>query len=340
MIRTRIPRLARLVLAAAALPMAALPAKGACVELPEGPGLAAEYPGDEGLGDDPAVVVFEDFDAESLEEVLERWDQASNEGGSVLELAKDQPEALGGGDGRSLKITATPGESTGGHLYTRLPRELETAYLRFYVKFPDPPNYIHHFVHLGGYNPPTPWPQGGAGSRPEGHERVTVGIEPTGRNGREPAPGVWNFYTYWHEMKKSADGRYWGNGLHTPRRQPVPVERWQCVEAMMRLNTPGERDGALALWLDGELVADIRQGTPRGPWTGLGFEVLERGGEPFEGFDFRTSEELRINFLWLLHYVTESSNRRNRAADTERPNAVWFDQVVVATRYIGPIAPR
>ena len=73
--------------------------------------------------------------------------------------------------------------------------------MRFYVKFPDPAGYVHHFVHLGGYDPSTRWPQGGAGERPRGDERVTVGIEPFGRNGTRPPPGEWNFYAYWHEMK-------------------------------------------------------------------------------------------------------------------------------------------
>ncbi|CAN5855420.1 hypothetical protein BH23PLA1_BH23PLA1_11660 [soil metagenome] len=258
--------------------------------LPEGPGLSAKSPGDVGLGADPAVLFVEDFEQGTIEEIARRWDSASGDPGEVLTLSDDAPLLKDSPNRRSLKITATPGENTGGHLYTRLPEGVDTAFVRFYVKFPDPANYIHHFVHVGGYNPVTPYPQGGAGSKPEGHERVTMGIEPTGRNGREPAPGVWNFYAYWHEMKPSADGRHWGNGLHPIQPQRVPVEEWQCVELMLKLNTPGEPDGALALWIDGKLVGDFRQGVPRKDWTGLGFDLTEAGGEPFEGFDFRKSE--------------------------------------------------
>ena len=66
---------------------------------------------------------------------------------------------------------------------------------------------------------------------------------------------------------------------------------------------------------------------------------MEVGGEPFEGFRWRTSPDLKLNFLWLLHYVTEGSYRQNRVEDADPVNRVWFDDVVVATRYVGPIKP-
>jgi hypothetical protein len=308
--------------------------------LPRGPGLSAAHPGDRGLADDPAVLVFEPFDGATLADVQARWDEVSNREGRVLSLQDDAPE--GSDDRRCIELAAHPVRDTGGHLYRRLPREVDELFVRFYVKFPEPANYVHHFVHVGGYRPATRYPQGGAGERPRGDERVTVGIEPFGRNGSLPAPGDWNLYAYWHEMKRSADGRYWGNGLSPAQPPRVPVGRWQCVELQFKLNTPGRRDGALALWLDGEPVADFREGAPRGAWTGLGFQLKDRekgeGGEPFEGFDFRTTEDLKLNFLWLLHYVTPENQRRNRVADPDRPSVVRFDQVVAATRYVGPIA--
>ena len=304
-------------------------------------GLAARYPGDRGLRDDPAVLLFEDFDGVDLPSVVARWDSAGNAGGSVLALSEDVPAPAAGAGRHSLQVTAHPGRDNGGHLYRRLPRGVDELYVRFYVKFPDPAGYVHHFVHLGGYDPSTRWPQGGAGERPRGDERVTVGIEPFGRNGTRPPPGEWNFYAYWHEMKRSADGRFWGNGLSPARPRAVPAGRWQCVEVRLKLNTPGRRDGVLALWLDGEPVADIRQGVRRGPWTGMGFNLRspDQTGEPFEGFDFRTTDRLKLNFVWLLHYVTETNQGRNRVDDPARPCVVRFDQVVAATRYIGPVRP-
>jgi hypothetical protein len=304
--------------------------------LPDGPGVSARHPLERGLHGDPAVLLFEDFEVGAIEEIAPRWESISNKDDRVLALDEDIP--IPGAGRHSLRVTAHPGLDDGGHLYTRLPREVDRLFLRFYVKFPEPPGYVHHFVTMGGYHPSTAWPQGGAGERPRGDDRVTVGIEPFGRNGDVPPPGDWNFYAYWHEMKVSAGNRYWGNGLSPARREPVPAARWQCVEVMTQLNTPGRRDGRLALWLDGRLVADIHEGTRRGPWTGMGF-VLDEDGEPFEGFDFRTTDELKLNFVWLLHYVTESSHRRNGVDDPARPTVVLFDHVVAATEYIGPINP-
>jgi len=306
--------------------------------LPEGPGLAARYPGDAGIANDPDVVFAEDFEAGDLQEILARWTDRRNPKESPFQLVEDIPAGSWGK--WSLLMTAIPSKNNGGHLYKRLPQELDTVFARFYVKFPEPAGYIHHFVTIGGYRPATNWPQGGAGTRPRGDDRITVGIEPFGFSGKYPPPGLWNFYVYWHEMKQSADGRFWGNGLSPPEDQPVPVGRWQCVEVMIRMNSrPDSRDGELALWLDGKLVAHFRRGAPRGPWTGLGFRLLAEGGTPFEGFNWRTNPALKINFFWLLHYVTPESLRRNKVADLDAENRVLFDQIVVAKRYVGPIVP-
>ena len=40
-------------------------------------------------------------------------------------------------------------------------------------------------------------------------------------------------------------------------------------------------------------------------------------------------EDLKLNFLWLLVYIT--------TADTGYESEIWYDQVIVATEYIGPI---
>ena len=304
--------------------------------LPEGCGLSAMYPGDAGIAGDEAVLFAEDFEGADLDAVIARWDQASNEDGKVLALSDEAPPASAGK--QSIEMTATLGENTGGHLYTRLPRAVDEVYARFYVKFPEEAQYIHHFFHVGGYNPATVYPQGGAGSRPLGDERVTVGVEPTGLNGRQPAPGVWNLYCYWPEMKISADDKYWGNSLQPVVDAAVPRAKWQCVEVMVKLNSaPEARDGEAALWVDGELKGHFAKGVRRGDWTGMGFRLVDGGGEPFEGFRWRTSADLKLNFLWLLHYVTEGSYRQNRVDDADPVNRVWFDDVVVATRYIGPI---
>jgi predicted amidohydrolase len=302
----------------------------------EARGIAERYPADAGIGKDPRVLFAEDFETGSIEEIGKRWGEMSDRGGKVMAFAADAPPGSKGR--RSLQMTATLGENTGGHLYTRLKRGEEKVFARFYVKFPADSGYVHHFVTLGGYRPPTGWPQGGAGERPRGDDRFTVGIEPYGNYGLYPAPGAWNFYTYWSEMKQSADGKHWGNGLAPAEPALVPRDRWQCVEVMVKCNsTPEKSDGEAALWLDGRLVARFGPGSRRGPWSGMGFSLLKEGGEPFEGFRWRTHEELKVNFFWLLFYVTENAARQNRASEAGKSHRVWFDDIVIATAYVGPL---
>jgi len=306
--------------------------------LPAGFGLSAQYPGDAGIGGDERVIFAEDFESGTVEEIGKRWDNISNRDGKVMAFSEETPAASAGA--RSLQMTATLGQNTGGHLYTRFDG-VDRLFARFYVRFAPDAAYIHHFVHLGGYEPSTPWPQGGAGERPRGDERMTVGIEPHGNYGCYAAPGAWTFYTYWQDMKISADGRYWGNGLSPATPSLAPRDRWQCAEVMMQCNSAAEEpDGELALWLDGRLVAHFRRGARRGNWSGMGFRLLEEGGEPFEGFRWRTDAELKINFFWLLHYVTENAARQNRVEEPNPVNRVWFDDIVVSTAYVGPIKPQ
>lgn len=312
--------------------------------LPSGPGLAKDFPGDEGIEKHAAVVWVERFELDDLDQLAGRWENMSNANNAVLALDRDVERPVGSRGTTALRMTAHPatGADTGGHLYTRLPEELERVFARFYVRFgPDPTAYIHHFVHLGGYRPSTPWPQGGAGSRPAGNERFTAGIEPTGANGRLAAPGLWTFYAYWCEMKVSTGGRYWGNGLRMAEDPVVPTETWQCIELMLQLNHPERRDGELALWIDGRLAGHFHEGSPRGDWTGLGFQLKpadDAGAEPFEGLRWRTDERLKVNFLWLLHYVTDDNLRRNRVGEMPARVPVWFDHLVVARDYVGPLA--
>ena len=156
-------------------------------------------------------------------------------------------------------------------------------------------------------------------------------IMPTGDYGKAEPP-VWGVACFWPEMKISAGGNYWGNNLSPARPAPVALDRWQCVEVMLKSNSaPDRRDGELALWLDGKLQMRVGPGALRGPWTGEGFALSEQGGEPFEGFRWRTSNELKINFLWLLYNVTNP----NPASPVSH---VWYDDIVVSTQYVGPIS--
>lgn len=291
-------------------------------------GLARKYPGDVGLAGDPNVIFVEDFERESLDEVTARWESVRS--AEIMSLATDVPETSFGA--RSLLMTHVGGRSTGGHLYRRLLPGYDQLFVRFYVKFDVDCAPIHHFVHLGGYHPATPWPQGGAGTRPRGDARFSTGVEPFGDKWR------WDFYSYWMGMRSAPGGRSWGNDFINDPALQVARGRWICVELMMKMNDPVEAgNGEQALWIDGkpwrkdgQLVSHLGEGFPRGRWVWDSF-LPDSNGTPFEGFRWRSSEELELNFLWLLLYVTQTP--------TGHVSRVWFDDIVVARQYIGPIHP-
>lgn len=264
-------------------------------------GIAARYPGDEGIERDPRVLFVEDFETGTVEEIAERWGHISHRENSDLvdEIHASSPGA------RSIRIAKN------GHLFTHT-RGVDAMYARFYVRFHPKTGYIHHFVHLVADRTPEPWPKGGAGETPPGDAKFSTGIEPTGAWGKYPPPGVWNFYTYWHEMETK-----WGSVFYG-KEEPIEPGRWYCVEAMMEANShPEEADGQQAFWVDG---------VPQGR---------------FPGFRWRTSENLKINSFWLLFYNTEQPARHNDDPDPEgRVMEVWFDDIVIATEYIGPISGK
>jgi hypothetical protein len=82
-------------------------------------------------------------------------------------------------------------------------------------------------------------------------------------------------------------------------------DRWYCYEMMLRLNTPGQKNGEVKVWVDGQLAAD---------WPNV---------------SLRTVNTLKIDKSYLGLHATSS----------QRNNQKWYDNVVMAREYIGPMKP-
>jgi hypothetical protein len=305
-------------------------------------GIAARYPGDQGIEKDPQVIFAENFEIESIEQLKTRWETVRNS--EVMSLDSQLPPNSSGK--KSLLVSQRQEKGTGADLYRRLDAGYDRVFARMYVRFARDCEPIHHFgTCLGGNNPSTAWPSVRAGEPTRGDKSFWVGIEPFGKSWR------WDYYTYWHAMRGSPPrGQTWGNSfIHDPN-LIIPKEEWICVEWMMQMNEIGKKNGEMALWIDGKLVSHLGLGFPKGKWVfdkflpGEGGEGVwwnpDKGdreylsnpaeGAPFDGFEFRTTEELKTNFIWLYVYITQGTRGR--------VNRVWFDDVVVAKDYIGPIA--
>jgi len=262
------------------------------------------------------VVFTEDFEAESIDDIAARWDDVRFR--EYMSLSEDVPPGSPGR--RSLMMVAEIGRNTGGHLYKMFPHGFDSLYARFSVKFGSTHHPVHHFVHMGGYNPPTRWPQGGAGERPSGSERFTTGIEPHG------ARWEWDFYTYWMHMRGNpVPGKYWGNDFNPDPPAAVARGRWMTVEFMMKCNNPvSSFSGEQAFWIDGRKVLHLREGMPRGYWVWDSFHH-HPDSSGFEGFQWRDDPALRVNFFWLLYYMTQGPGGQR--------DTVWFDDIRIATQH-------
>ncbi len=321
--------------------IAVLSAASAVWAAPE-TGIAGKYPGDRGIGKDPDVVFVENFDGGALDRVLKRWEHVKNK--SILSISSDVPP--GSADRKSLLMTHIGKKSNGAHISRRVLPGYDKLYCRMYVKFDPKCAYIHHFgTKLGGHNPSQKAPGlGGAGTTPSGNKKFISGIEPGGRR------WIWDYYTYWMEMRGSPPrGQTWGNRFIRDPSLKVVRGRWICVELMMKMNDPGDRNGEMALWIDGRKVSELRKGFPVGTWTWASFRpgmkrngirwskrarkgVPIPGGKPFEGFRWRSVKKLNINFVCVQLYITK--------APAGHVSKVWFDNIVVARKYIGPIKAK
>lgn len=290
-------RLSRLILALSIT--AIIPARGADLT-----GIASGFLNDAGINQHPSVIFVEDFETDGFRE---RWDEVRDKDGKVLsrEVAADSDVEFG----HSLKVSSVLGRDTGGGL-TKWFESADLLHIRFYTLFDEGCDYLHHFVTLranrslrGGDR----WSGfGGAGVKPEGDERFSTALEPWGNWGNWPAPGRWNFYSYWHEMTASPDGKFWGNSFKPEIQSDIPKERWICAEFMLKHNTPGEHDGEQAFWIDG---------VEMGRWSRI---------------NWRKTDGLMANALTLESYVTDRWTKN-------RTNIVWFDNLVIAREYIGPM---
>ena len=275
-------------------------------------GLSAKYPGDAGIARDPAVLFAEDFESGDMK----KWDQVRGD----VSVTGEKPSA-----GRwCVRMRMQRGANTGGDAIKWFMPGADAVYARFYVKFSPDYQYCHHFVWLSANRRDNKWSSfGKAGLKPDG-TYYSTGMEPWFAWGRNPSPGEVNFYSYALDMEPDRKmNKYWGNGFFPPgpdkgaaastNRVIPPLDRWQCWEFMIQANTaPDKADGKQVMWIDGKRVGE------------------------FTGIRWRTDLDLKVNCLWLEHYgYDEGDPTKQYWKETQ---SVWFDDVVVAREYIGPMA--
>ena len=275
--------------------------------------LASKYLKDKGLAGDPAVLFTDDFEAGNLE----KWSKTERKGTPTI--TAEEPN-LGK---NCVAMRMVRGQNTGAKLVVWFPPGADTVYCRFYVKFSKDFQYAHHFVTLLASDPRDRFKAfGKAGRKPDG-SYFTVAMEPWFAWGKNEPPGEINLYTYYPDMEIDRKmNLYWGNAFFPPGpgkgkaagdKKVVPkVGVWQCWEFMVQANSaPDKLDGKQAMWLDGR---------PAGEFTGL---------------RFRTDEKCKVHCLWLELFGYDGGDPTRQY--WRESQTAWFDDVVVAREYIGPV---
>ena len=286
---------------------------------PPAGGLATLYPGDVGIETHPDVVFVEKFEEATLTDLLNQW--TDNLNGAAMAFSPDVPAGSPGS--RSLSIPwVGGGVSDGGNLYKQLsPGVDDTLYVRYYIKYPTSGQYQHEGIWMGGYNPPLAFPNPQAGVRPTGSDRFSAAAEQTDDTTH------FDHYDYWMDMRVSPDGKYWGNTLLNDPAVRIPTGQWACVEHMVKLNNPVTAfNGEHAIWINGVKVSHLGPGFPNGFWTWGNF-TQDPSGSPFDGFRWRSTTNLKLNWIWLMVYAPNDP-----AGFT---GTIKYDHVVAAKSYVG-----
>jgi hypothetical protein len=268
-------------------------------------GLAAKYPGDAGIARDPAVVVAMDFESPDWKSV---WTVANGKSQVVGPVADAGFVPL---RGHALQVRIGRNGRLGADLqYDFKPRigsEPEEMYFRYYLRFGETWGSRLQGGKLPGFAG-TYGVAGWGGERSDGTNGWSMrgGFAPQA-DPENPLVGTVTIgsYAYHADM-----GDFWGE--HWPwmkdYRGILEKNRWYCIEQYVKLNTPGSQDGVLRAWVDGRLAferTDIR---------------------------YRNVPSLKIENLWFNVYFGGQT-------PSPYPQHLFADNLVIARKYIGPMAP-
>lgn len=275
-------------------------------------GLSVKYPGDVGIARHPAVLFHDDFETGEL---ADHWTEikrrAGREASDLSEPAifEEAPAVARGQRSVRVQLRRTGYEDV--TLIKYLKPGHDELFMRHYVRYGRDYGYHGH----GGSGFMADAGQGGfkgAGKAPDGDKFFWATLEPIGPRKWEP-PGALIFYAYWWQMKADGRGNFWGNWFQ-PDPDFVPaLDTWTCVEWRVKANTNKQSNGELDCWINGE-----------------------KRGE-FRDINWRSDDKLKVNRVQLSLWLEPGSYDRAGGGNTR---TVWYDDVVVATQYIGPKRDR
>lgn len=287
--------------------------------LPEGDnGIGAKHPGDVGIETDPAVIFADDFESYTqASDLNRRWDAVYQN--QYVRIATEAGNVYAGKQALEFTLPQQDAELSDATDKVLSP-ERDVVFLRYYSKFQPPYDVVgsshngssisaHYFIN-GQATPGVP---------ADGTNKFLANLENWRGDTATPSPGLLNIYIYHPEQRSQWGDHFFPTGTVLPNSsQPFDfgpnfvsradflpeLGRWYCFEYMLRANTPGQRDGRIAIWVDGALKGD------------------------FANLRLRDIPSLKIDRFGLSFHIKSNPNGESKK---------WYDNVVAATSYVGPI---
>jgi len=284
--------------------------------LPEGDtGIASQYANDVDIGKDPKVVFTDDYESGKT--------NFDNNWGGVT-FTQDAENVHSAKRAMELKLVRPSEKKEAGlGVNHHFKDGYDTLFMRYYAKFSKDTELFHGGTHAGGSimarGPGVPDAKPGIPA--DGKNEYTVLLDTWRPDDKVASPGNLVCYVYHPEQRHQWGEQFFPTGHLLPytEKKPdaffgkefkarpdivPPRDKWVCYELMVKANTPGKRDGRIAFWVDGKLAAD------------------------FPNLRLRDIDSLKANRLGLGLYTQND--------DVKKTCVMWFDDVVVATSYIGP----
>ncbi len=287
---------------------------------PNADGIAARYPGDVGIEKDPNVVFADGF--ESYAQASDLWNKWNNYYQASQTRITTDPANVRTGT-KALEFTMPQGSNELTNAIQQvLTTELDVLYLRYYSKFAASFNVIGSSHQGGGINAHYYYGFNATPGIPaNGTNKFFVEYECWRGSSAEGSPGQLNVYVYHPEQRSNYGDHFFPTGMILPdssrphnfgpefvsRPNVTPeLDRWYAYEMMVKANTPGKRDGRITIWLDGKVIGD------------------------FPNLRLRDVDTLKIDrFNLSLGAMSNTSGATKK----------WYDNVVAAKSYIGPMVP-
>jgi hypothetical protein len=277
-------------------------------------GIAAKYPGDANIRTDANVIYADNFESYSTtSQLLNNWNNLFQT--QYTRIATESGNFFAGTRALEFRIPISSSEISNAVWKTINPTE-DTIFVRAYTKFDsgfDASGSGHNGISVSSqYCCP--------GVPANGTNKFHVNVENSRESTSETAPGRTNVYVYYPEQRDVYGDHWFPDGTIIPFSStpgnfgPYFVSRpnftpqrnqWYAYELMVKANTPSLRDGRVAVWIDGKLIAD------------------------WQNVRLRDTTSLKIDKISLDLHIKHNPNRINLK---------WYDNVVVARSYIGPMS--